>query len=91
LAVYRKVSHCRKCHSKYCKENHKNHYKKGIKMLVLNRKKEESIVIGQEDNLAEIKIVDIRGNNVRLGIMADKSILVHRKEIYEAVQKGKTK
>ena len=38
----------------------------------------------------EIKIVDIRGNKVRLGITAPKCIPVHRKEVYEAIHSKKT-
>jgi len=56
-------------------------------MLVLGRQKGESIIIGEGDNLVEIEIVDIRRNLIRLGIKADKSIPVHRKEVYEAIQK----
>ena len=47
-------------------------------MLVLSRKKDESIMIGDE---VEITIVDVRGNKVRLGITAPKNIPVHRREI----------
>lgn len=53
-------------------------------MLVLNRQKDESIMIG---NSIEIVIVDIRGDKVRLGINAPKDVAVHRKEIYDAIQK----
>lgn len=37
----------------------------------------------------EITIVDVRGDKVRLGIEAPKSIPVHRKEVYEAIQREK--
>ncbi len=57
-------------------------------MLVLSRKKDESIMIGDE---IEITIVDVRGDKVRLGITAPRSIDVHRKEIYEIIQKEKAK
>ena len=53
-------------------------------MLVLSRRKDETIVIG--DNI-HVTIVDIRGDTVRLGITAPKSIPVYRKEIYEAIQR----
>ena len=53
-------------------------------MLVLSRTKEESIMIGDD---VEITIVDIRGDKVRLGINAPKDISVHRREIYDAIQK----
>jgi carbon storage regulator len=55
-------------------------------MLVLSRQKDESIMIG--DNV-EITIVDIRGNKVRLGITAAKEIPVHRREVYDAIQREK--
>ncbi|MFH1370524.1 MAG: carbon storage regulator CsrA [Planctomycetota bacterium] len=55
-------------------------------MLVLSRQKDESIMIG--DNV-EITIVDVRGDKVRLGINAPKEIPVHRKEVYEAIQREK--
>ncbi len=51
-------------------------------MLVLSRRKDESIMVGED---VEVKIVDVRGNKVRLGITAPRSIPVHRKEIYEAI------
>ena len=55
-------------------------------MLVLSRQKDESIVIGDD---IEITIVDVRGDKVRLGINAPKSIPVHRREVYEAIQREK--
>ncbi len=55
-------------------------------MLVLSRTKDESIIIGDD---IEITIVDVRGDKVRLGINAPRSISVHRKEIYEAIQREK--
>ena len=53
-------------------------------MLVLSRRKDEIIVIG--DNV-RVTVVDIRGDTVRLGITAPKSIPVYRQEIYEAIQR----
>jgi carbon storage regulator len=53
-------------------------------MLVLSRKPNESIIIG--DNV-EVKVVEVRGEQVKLGITAPRDIPVHRKEIYEAIQK----
>lgn len=55
-------------------------------MLVLSRQKDESIVIGDD---VEVTIVDVRGDKVRLGIMAPKSISVHRREVYDAIQREK--
>jgi carbon storage regulator len=56
-------------------------------MLVLSRQRDESIMIG--DNV-EIIIVDVRGDKVRLGITAPKDIPVHRREIYDAIQREKS-
>ena len=53
-------------------------------MLVLSRQRDESIKIGDD---IEITIVDIRGEKVRLGINAPAHIPVHRKEVYEAIQR----
>ena len=55
-------------------------------MLVLSRQKDESIVIGDD---VEVTIVDVRGDKVRLGITAPKSISVHRREVYDAIQREK--
>jgi carbon storage regulator len=52
-------------------------------LLVLTRKNNESIIIG--DNI-EISIVDISPNSVRLGIKAPADISIHRKEIYDLIQ-----
>lgn len=53
-------------------------------MLVLSRKPNESIMIGDD---IEVKIVEVKGDYVKLGITAPKCIPVHRKEIYEAIQR----
>lgn len=53
-------------------------------MLVLSRKKNESIVIN--DNIV-ITVIDIRGDKVRLGVEADKQIPVHRQEVFAAIQR----
>jgi len=55
-------------------------------MLVLSRQRDESIMIGDD---VEIIIVDVRGDKVRLGITAPKNIPVHRREIYDAIQREK--
>lgn len=52
-------------------------------MLALTRKKGESIVIG--DNI-EVVVLGTHGEQVKLGIIAPKSIPVHRKEIYEQIK-----
>ena len=51
-------------------------------MLVLSRKKNEKIVIN--DNIT-ITVVEIRGDKVRLGIVAPATVPVHRQEVYEAI------
>jgi carbon storage regulator len=51
-------------------------------MLVLSRKKNESIVI---NNDIVVTVVEIRGDKVRLGIVAPKEVPVHRQEVYEAI------
>lgn len=53
-------------------------------MLVLTRVKEEAIMIGND---VEIKVLDIRGDRVRIGIVAPSEIAVHRKEVFLAIQK----
>jgi carbon storage regulator len=53
-------------------------------MLVLSRQRDESIMIG--DGIV-ITVVDIRGDKVRLGIQAPTEIPVHRKEVWEAIQR----
>lgn len=58
-------------------------------MLAISRLKDESIMIGDD---IEVFVIDIRGNKTRkviLGITAPKDIPVHRKEIYEIIQREK--
>ena len=57
-------------------------------MLVLSRHRDESIIIG---NNIVVTIVDIRGDKVRLGIDAPTEIPVHRREVYEAIQRENLK
>ena len=54
-------------------------------MLVLSRKKNESIIIN--DNMT-IVVVEIRGDKVRLGVEAPKEIPVHRNEVYDAIRRN---
>ena len=54
-------------------------------MLVLSRKKNESIVI---NNDITIVVVEIRGDKVRLGVEAPKEIPVHRREVYDAIKRN---
>lgn len=52
-------------------------------MLVLSRKKTESIMIGDQ---IEVKVLAVEGDQVKLGIVAPKSVKVHRSEVFEAIQ-----
>jgi carbon storage regulator len=52
-------------------------------VLVLARKKDESIMIGDD---IEIIVVDIKGDQVKLGIKAPKNVAVHRTEVYKEIQ-----
>lgn len=54
-------------------------------MLVLSRKKNESIVI---NNDITIVVVEIRGDKVRLGVEAPKEVPVHRREVYDAINRA---
>lgn len=54
-------------------------------MLVLSRKKNESIVI---NNDITIVVVEIRGDKVRLGVEAPKEVPVHRREVYDAIRRN---
>ena len=54
-------------------------------MLVLSRKKNESIVIN--DNIV-VTIVDVRGDKVRLGFDAPREVKIHRREIYDAIRQS---
>jgi carbon storage regulator len=52
-------------------------------MLVLTRKEDESIMIGND---IEVKILDLRDSQVKIGIVAPRSVAVHRREVYLAIQ-----
>ena len=56
-------------------------------MLVLSRKRDERIVIG--DNIV-ITVVEVRGDKVRLGIDAPAEVPVHRQEVIEAMRRSET-
>lgn len=53
-------------------------------MLVLSRKKNESIVINDD---ITIVVVEIRGDKVRLGVEAPKDVPIHRREVYDAIHR----
>lgn len=54
-------------------------------MLVLSRKKNESLRISDD---IVVTVVEIRGDKVRLGISAPESVPVHRQEVYDAIKRG---
>lgn len=54
-------------------------------MLALSRKKDEAIII---NNDIEIKIIEVRGDQVKIGISAPKSVPVYRKEVYLQIQEA---
>jgi len=51
-------------------------------MLVLTRKTDESIMIGDS---IEVKVLSVDGNSIKLGIQAPRAVPVHRKEVYEEI------
>ena len=57
-------------------------------MLVLSRKLNESIVIG--DNI-EITVAEIRGDRIRLAVKAPKEVPVTRREVHEAIERDQAK
>lgn len=54
-------------------------------MLILSRRTDESIVIGDE---VTITILSVKGKQVRIGITAPPDVSVHREEIYQRIQAG---
>ena len=52
-------------------------------MLVLTRREDESIMIGDD---IIVKVLDLKENQVKIGIVAPRSVAVHRQEVYEAIQ-----
>lgn len=60
---------------------------KGIKVLVLSRKKNEAVVIGDGELVVKVMVVEIRGDKVRLGIQAPLKTPVHRQEVYDAIKR----
>ncbi|GIX03930.1 MAG: carbon storage regulator [Planctomycetaceae bacterium] len=54
-------------------------------MLVITRRKNESVII---NDVIVITVVEIRGDKVRLGIEAPREVPIHRREVYEAIQRA---
>jgi carbon storage regulator len=52
-------------------------------MLVLTRKRDESIMVGDD---IEVKVLEVKENQVKLGIDAPRAVAVHRREVYLAIQ-----
>ncbi|MEM5948565.1 carbon storage regulator CsrA [Spirochaetia bacterium 38H-sp] len=52
-------------------------------MLILSRKKGESIIL--DDNIT-ITVVEVKGDNIKLGIEAPENIKIYREEVYKAIQ-----
>ena len=55
-------------------------------MLVLSRKRDEELVIGHGTEQVRVRIVAIKGDAVRLGVVAPRHITVHRLEVYDKIQ-----
>jgi len=58
-------------------------------MLVLSRRNQEAVVIGSADGfhrLFRVKVLGIRGSNVKLGFEVDADVPVHRAEVWERIQ-----
>ena len=54
-------------------------------MLILTRRADESVMIGDE---VTITVLEVKGNQVRIGINAPRNVAVHREEIYERIKRG---
>ena len=58
-------------------------------MLILSRYRDESVIVTTVEGRIEITIMSVRGDKVRLGFVAPKSVTVHRKEIQQRIDKAK--
>jgi carbon storage regulator len=55
-------------------------------MLILTRRVGESVVIGED---VTVTVLGVKGNQVRIGINAPKTVSVHREEIFERIKSGR--
>ena len=55
-------------------------------MLILTRRVGETIIIGDDDQMVKITVLGVKGNQVRIGVNAPKSVAVHREEIYNRIK-----
>lgn len=55
-------------------------------MLVLTRKVQQTIVIGEGENRVEVVVLEVRGEQVRIGVNAPRTVKVHRKEVWDQIQ-----
>jgi carbon storage regulator len=56
-------------------------------MLILTRRVGETLMIGDE---VSVTVLGVKGNQVRIGVNAPKTVSVHREEIYERIQREKS-
>ena len=57
-------------------------------MLVLSRKHNEEVVVGDGDQAISVMVVEIRGDKVRLGFTGPRGIAVHRREVYDEIHRN---
>jgi len=62
------------------------HLRKGSRVLVLTRRAEESIMIGDD---VVVTVLEVRGDQVRIGIEAPRDVEVHRQEVFDARRKAR--
>ncbi|HHK1973779.1 TPA: carbon storage regulator CsrA [Pseudomonas aeruginosa] len=55
-------------------------------MLILTRRVGETLMVGDD---VTVTVLDVKGNQVRIGVNAPKEVAVHREEIYQRIQKEK--
>lgn len=58
-------------------------------MLILTRRVGETLVVGEGNDQVKVTVMGVKGNQVRIGVDAPKSISVHREEIYDRIQQEK--